>query len=304
MGAMPPSFRGNPQQMGDAFAARLRLVTGASFALFVTGSTAPTSDVGPWWKDGNTWYYWNSVTGQYEPQILEQSSLGYWVGVSAPSPTVYQFWISTTAGGSPLALNVYYSGAWVDVYTAVLASYSTIAATTAAIAAAIATEVINRDAAIAAAIAALPTATAYAAGAVPSIAQTVNVTGSGIKLNFATESFDPDSKYDPTTSRYTAPVNGIYLLICELQVDNGTATASGMALQLNFMKNGVSNIGGAGLAVASPPGSRWYPQATIRVALQATDFIEAYLEGDDGVNTGNVTVGTQSSISFALVQAT
>jgi hypothetical protein len=301
---MPPNAKWNLQQMGDGFAERLKLVTSASLALFVSGSTAPSSDVGPWWT-GSGWYYFNYDTGVYEPQVLQQQSLGYWIGVAAPSPADYQFWISTTAGGSPLALNVYYSGAWTDVYTAVLANYATIVAMNAAIAAAIATEVANRDAAIAAAIAAIPAANAYPVGAAPSIDQTVNVTGAPIKLNFASETFDPDSVYDTTTSRYTAPVNGIYEVSCELQVDNGTATASGMELSLDVRKNGVTVLpGGNGTSVASPPGSRWYPQFTALISLQATDFIEFLLTGNDGVLTGNVTVSTPSSISVHLVQAT
>ncbi len=55
----------------DAIVARLSLETQEQLTLFVTGSVAPTSDMGPWWKDGNTWYAWNSTTGSYVPQTIE-----------------------------------------------------------------------------------------------------------------------------------------------------------------------------------------------------------------------------------------
>lgn len=54
----------------DAIVARLSLETQAQLTLFVTGSVAPTSNMGPWLKDGNTWYVWDSVTGAYVPQTI------------------------------------------------------------------------------------------------------------------------------------------------------------------------------------------------------------------------------------------
>lgn len=127
VGALPPNVKWKPQQLIDAAFARASLVTSASYALFMAGSTAPSSNVGPWWRDNKTWYFFDVVTGQYEPQILAPESLGYTIGSNAPDQTKYQVWIETTAGGSPLAVKTYFGGAWVDVYTAVLAPYSTTA---------------------------------------------------------------------------------------------------------------------------------------------------------------------------------
>lgn len=67
MAALPPQVRWTPQQLGDAIAARLSLVTAQTFALFVAGSTAPLSNVGPWLKDGTTWYVWYDSLGAYAP---------------------------------------------------------------------------------------------------------------------------------------------------------------------------------------------------------------------------------------------
>ena len=151
-GALPNTGQGyTPQEFADRLSLNGQIFTSQDFALFTTGATAPTSDTGPWAKDGNTWYYWDSVTGTYIPFIIEQSSLGYWIGSVAPDPTVYNFWIETTAGGSPLALKTYYAAAWVDVYAtfiaALIANYSTTTQMNTAIAAAVAPYLLSATAA-------------------------------------------------------------------------------------------------------------------------------------------------------------
>ena len=138
-GALPNTGQGyTPQEFADRLGLNGQLFTAQDFALFTTGATAPTSNTGPWAKDGNSWYYWDDVSGSYVPFIIEQSSLGYWIGSVAPDPDVYNFWIETEADGSPLALKTYYAAAWVDVYATVIGNYPTIAEMNAAIAAAVA----------------------------------------------------------------------------------------------------------------------------------------------------------------------
>ena len=119
-GAIPLSATGySPQQFADRMGLNARVFTEQSFALFTTGSTAPTSDTGPWAKNGNTWYYWDSGTGAYVPFLLDAASLKYSVSNVAPDPTIYLFWIELDGAGSPLALKTYFGGAWVDVYATV-----------------------------------------------------------------------------------------------------------------------------------------------------------------------------------------
>src|SRR6478609_3296710 len=119
--ALPPNVRWTPQQIADFIWEKARIVTSQSYALFVTGSTEPSSNVGPWLKDGTEWWVWNNDSGDYQPIAVPEASLGYFIGAVAPDPAVFRFWIETTVGGSPLALKIYYSGSWVDVYAAQLA---------------------------------------------------------------------------------------------------------------------------------------------------------------------------------------
>jgi len=300
MGALPPQVRWKPQQLGDAIAARLSLVTSGTFALFAAGSTEPSSNVGPWLKDSNTWYVWSNSLGQYVPQTLAPESLGYTIGANPPDPNSFAVWIETNLAGSPLAVKIYYSGAWVDVYAAKLASYQTIAAFNAAIANYSTTAAMN--AAIAAAVAAIPAATKYPARATLSGTQSVAVSGAYIKLLFDSEVFDPNTVYNPTLSRYVAPVAGYYRVSSELQVDNNTGTAAAMEIILSIYLNGITDFFSSGCSVASPPGSRWYPITVGTIQLAAGDYIEMWLKANDGVLTGLVNVGVQSSFCIELIQ--
>lgn len=68
---LPSDFKGTPQQMLDAYTARLSLETQEALTLYVTGSVEPGTNQGPWLKDGTTWYVWDDGTGAYVPQTIE-----------------------------------------------------------------------------------------------------------------------------------------------------------------------------------------------------------------------------------------
>lgn len=69
---LPSTWRGTPRELQDAITARLTIETQTELALFVTGSVAPVTNVGPWLKDGVTWYVWDDGSGSYIPEILPQ----------------------------------------------------------------------------------------------------------------------------------------------------------------------------------------------------------------------------------------
>jgi len=217
MSALPPQVRWTPQQLGDAIAQRLSLQTAQSFALFVSGSTAPLSNVGPWFNTStNTWWVWSNTDGAYVPEPIAYPSN-------------------------------------------------------------------------------------YPARATPAVVQSVPVNNAKHLLDFPTIIINEGGAY--VASRYTAQVDGIYAIGCNLQVENDTAVAALMDMQLQVWKNGVTFMAGAGCAVASPPGSRWYPNLGYQlIQLSAGEYIEMYLHAQDGTNTGAVDVSTNSYFNIQLVQ--
>lgn len=127
MGALPTNFQGTPQQFADAIAARLSVVTQQALALFVSGTTEPSSDAGPWYNtntDPGVWYGWNPITGNYQPMPVADVSLKYILSDSEPDPAIFQLWVKLSPAGKGLGVYTYYSGAWHDIYEDVIATLS------------------------------------------------------------------------------------------------------------------------------------------------------------------------------------
>lgn len=60
----------NYQQFANDFAARLIVTPNQNNSTFVTGSTEPTSNVGPWLKNCEEWFVFNDATGRYRPETI------------------------------------------------------------------------------------------------------------------------------------------------------------------------------------------------------------------------------------------
>jgi microcystin-dependent protein len=131
MGALPLTFQGTPQQFADAIAARLSVVTQQSLALFVSGTTEPSSDSGPWYNtttEPGVWYGWDPVLGNYQPMPVADVSLKYILSEAEPDPALYQLWVKLSPAGKGLGVYTYYNGAWHDVYEDVIATLTAAAA--------------------------------------------------------------------------------------------------------------------------------------------------------------------------------
>lgn len=290
-GTIPLTGQGyNPQQFANRLGLNGRIFTEQSFALFTTGATAPTSDTGPWAKDGNSWYYWDSGTGSYVPFIVPPESLRYSVSATEPDPAIYLFWIKLDGLGSPLGVFTYYSGAWVDVYSA--AGYLTIAAFNAAIANYSTTAQMNT--AIGVSLAAANAYTDAAVAGIPAQNQYPAVsTASG-------QSDAPNgSDYPIAGLSYVAPVTGKYLVSVQAQMDGAGVSASTMQVLIFVTVNGVSSGAGGGDATPSPVGTRWFPSTTTLVDATAGDTIGASYQPQDGVGAGTLTVSnTLMSVNY------
>lgn len=125
MGALPLTIQGTPQQIADAIAARLSVVTQQSLALFVSGTTEPASDSGPWYNtttEPGVFYGWSNVLGNYQPLPVADVSLKYILSEAEPDPTIFQYWIKLNSAGKALGAYTYYNGAWHDIYEDVIAT--------------------------------------------------------------------------------------------------------------------------------------------------------------------------------------
>lgn len=220
---LPQNFAGSPQQFLDAIIARISIEAQNSIAFFSSGSVAPSSNTGPWLKNGITWYVWDVGTGAYVPETLESPSLGYIAQAAAPDPAIYTFWIVLDGSGVAQGIRTYSGGAWTDVYAGILANYYTKAQTDAAIAAATSVVVAGQGAFL----------------AVPTASQNIIFVSPGEQIPqiaFGTEQYDPDSAFSANV--FKAPATGFYHfdLSAYLSVTAGAPTGNGISL--NLLVNG------------------------------------------------------------------
>jgi hypothetical protein len=246
--SLPLNFQGTPQELADAIADGLEILAAQQFALFQRGSSEPSSDNGPWMDTSSTigmWKAFNYVTGHYEPMALDPLSLKYILSASAPDHNAYDIWFMLDGMGKAQAVEIYYSGAWHDIYedkfaaltasiggvSGGLSAYSTTVAMNAAIAAAIA--------GISTGGGGLGSANFRAEGNNHLIAGT----GSNIQLGLESEIYDPDSVFASDT--FVAPSDGYYSFSGYFHTEEN----SGSATSFSFI--GYLSVNGAGGAPAT-----------------------------------------------------
>jgi len=283
-------FTATPQEFLDAIVARLTIESQDELSFFVTGSVAPTSDVGPWIKNGITWYVWSSAVGAYVPETIEFESLRY---IAAPTSTPpdqnkYVFWIELDNTGKAISLNYYSGGAWKSVYEDKFLTYSTTTQMNSAINIAI-------------------TATRNKYPVIANIAGdgNINVDTNPHRVLFNNKVFDDYTLFSVINNNYTCPVAGLYQVSAEVQIEDVSAVPADIEFSFYLGKNGSGGVGSCavGMQIPSPSGSRWYPIFSGMCLAAAGDTLACYVTANDGVNTGAVKL-SNGYFTINLVQQT
>lgn len=110
---LAPTFKGKPQDLLDHMVRRSRIVSPAGTNFIFTGDTEPTSNVGPWLKDGTKWYVWDETTKRYVPQDISDSDVE-WFHFGSVSPTTAEppVWLRTDASGNPIGWYLWINNTW------------------------------------------------------------------------------------------------------------------------------------------------------------------------------------------------
>lgn len=212
---LPIGFSGTPEELKNAIVARLVAEGTDSIAFFVTGSTEPTSNMGPWLKDGKVWYVWDDVTGGYVAQALDPASIKIHYGPDAPDPAVYNMWVELNGSGKGIGIKTYYSGSWRSVYEDQFAQYSTTTQMNTAISNAVNSAVSDI------------TIGKASFSAKPDDFQVITFAGPGTQsgiVSFGDVVFDPDSCF--SANEYNIPASGYYFVTGAMQISvpSGTPT--------------------------------------------------------------------------------
>ena len=94
---LSPSFVGTPQQLFEEFIRRIKIVSPTGTNFIYIGDVEPTSNVGPWLKNGNQWYVFDSDLKRYVPITLTDSEVNWYkIGASTPTDSTPPLWLLTT----------------------------------------------------------------------------------------------------------------------------------------------------------------------------------------------------------------
>lgn len=206
-----PNRAYTPQEFLDAIVARLSIDTQEQLALFISGSTSPVTNVGPWLKNGVTWYVWDASTGSYIPEILESRSLRYIAGTATPDPAMYTFWIVLDGTGKAQEIRYFSGGAWKSVYDD---SFNAIQAQI---------DTLRFD----------QMEYPFRGDSAGDQTLTLPVDQATVIFN---ETFDPNGVF--ATSTFTAPHNGYYQINAKVNMELGSGTPTGNAILVGLQKNG------------------------------------------------------------------
>lgn len=295
---LPMGFVGTPQQLASAIVARLSAVSANTISFFASGSVAPTSNVGPWLKNDQTWYVWSDTLATYIPQVIEPASLGYIFSQSAPDQNIYKVWYKLDGSNNPIGIFVYANGAWVDVYASQFANYYT------------KTEIDSNvytksqtDSAIAAAVGGIST-TQYSFSYFLSGAQPIASADGTIVLNFNSKAFDIGDNVSGGV--FTAPVSGIYLFEYGIWIEYISGFKTGLDISIELEQVGAgslcffSNESGEG-------GSKGRPYFLVKraqLAAGAQVRCRATVSSSDGATSWNIQTNEATYFSGGLVERT
>lgn len=260
VGTFPNGYKGGPQKYGEDLAVRLKLQSTQAFALFATEATEPSSNVGPWFKNGIQVMVWDDELGRYRQQTIDFTLLE---DGQIPQAKVLIDPALFADGSIPQSKIVIDPSALPDgsipqskLQPGFIVNPRPFRATT------------------------------------QGGSQTFVVNNVENDVGFPTESFDPDNVYNPVTSRFTGGDAGFYFVSFFCQFDNVTAQSSTMQVGV-FVADGATNANlliGATSAVASPPGDRWFVTASGLVQLNQGQTVKIRALATDGIGTGTIRV--------------
>jgi hypothetical protein len=129
MSRLPQTFVGTPQALIEEAIERMKIVSPTGTNFIYVGDTEPTSNVGPWLRDGTKWYVYDEELKRYVPlDISESETRWFWIGAIAPASSTPPVWLRTSQDaseadptyGQPLGWYMYNGSAWVPYIGIVL----------------------------------------------------------------------------------------------------------------------------------------------------------------------------------------
>lgn len=115
--AINPNFKGTPQEFAEAIVAAMEIVAPFGITTFVTGATQPTSNQGPWLKDGKEWWVWDDDQSSYIPLTIDSSLPDFYYAQQATPPTNEGIfiWFKFNSANEPAGVYFLINGQWTNI---------------------------------------------------------------------------------------------------------------------------------------------------------------------------------------------
>lgn len=129
MGKIPATFKGKPQDLADLMIRLMKIVSPSGTNFIFIGDTEPTSDVGPWLRNGTQWWVFDETIKRYVPLDISESETKWFQVLNSTPPTSNPpVWLKTTkdatdtdpSHGQPIGWFVFDGTNWVPFNSIVL----------------------------------------------------------------------------------------------------------------------------------------------------------------------------------------
>jgi hypothetical protein len=114
---LPPDFAWTPQELYEEIFKRTKIVSPFGYTSFVIGSIKPSSNQGPWLKDGTQWWVWDDTEADYVPLDTSASVQIAWIQETEPTLFDPPIWVevnSTT--GKLVGVHVALGTSWIPTF--------------------------------------------------------------------------------------------------------------------------------------------------------------------------------------------
>ncbi len=134
MAQLPAVFKGSPQELAVEMVRRMKIVSPSSVTFIFVGDSEPSGNVGPWLKNGTSWWVFDPNLKRYVPlDISASETKWYQVGSTTPTTSNPPLWLKTTQNttepgpdeGTPVSWNQFNGTEWVQFPVAIPARSTT-----------------------------------------------------------------------------------------------------------------------------------------------------------------------------------
>jgi hypothetical protein len=208
------SFKGNLNDLWQAMLNRLEVISPFGEVQLRIGGLKPTSNVGPWFKDGQKLYVWDETLKDYIPLDISDSL----ASVSTLVTSALSAYAKTADVNSALASGIATLNARIDALEGSVGSSG--------------------------ALLSVSQSTALPSGSLDSSSTTIDIP-------FNSVSYDTLSKF--SAGRYTIPSDGVYRITYRFHTEVTSGSATSVSVLANLLKNG-SGLGAASSGTSESGG--------------------------------------------------